>query len=738
MALAVSVNGSPMPATILLTQPDGQLSARTSDLQRWRFSVAGLKGTTQNGESHIRLDAIPGLSWRIEPSTQTLVLESSAGNFQSTVLGRDARSLQPPPAPYGGFLNYDLSAQRVDRRTSTGGLFDVVGFGPRGSLSSGVLARGGATGGEQRAWVRLNSTWTLDRPLDTATWRLGDTVSHGGSWSRPVRLGGLQYATNFGTQPGFITFPMPSLSGEAALPSTVDIYVNDALRTRRNVLAGPFSVPELPVVTGMGEARVVVRDLLGREQTVLTPFYASPLLLKPGLRDFSYEVGAVRSNYGLKSADYGELVAIGTERRGLTDRLTGELHGEVSRDRQAAGVGATWLWPAAGVFSASSAFSNSERGRGALVAAGFQRQARGLSFGGNLSATSRRFMPLGSVTDPAAALRQIQSYVSYATPAYGAFGMNYVRQDFRERPGAELAGASWGFTLGSLGYLSMTLLRDLKGRDARANLSFSRLLGRNTSLSASATLDADSRSGHVQVQRNLPVGTGVGYRLAAASGDVNRADGTLLLQNDDGTYTADVSTRGGRTAAYRAGVAGGIAMIGSKVFASRTISESFSVVDVPGFPDVRVYAANQLIGRTGASGTMLVPRLLPYQTNQIRIEQADLPMDATVGALSVDVVPHHRSGVLVPFPVRRSRTALITVLLDDGAALPAGTIARLRADEEGFPSGQRGELYLTGLGNENTVELTWRDQHCVIQVPFQQTPDPQPHLGSFVCHGVRR
>ncbi len=480
----------------------------------------------------------------------------------------------------------------------------------------------------------------------------------------------------------------------------------------------------------------MVRDLLGREQTIVAPFFASPMLLKPGLRDFSYEVGAIRSSFGLKSADYGELVAIGTERRGLTDKLTGELHGDVSRDRQAAGVGAAWLWPAAGVFSASAAASRSERGSGALLAAGFQRQAKNLSFGGNVSATSPRFMPLGLVTEPGAPQRQIQAYASYATSSYGAFGLNYVRQDARGRPGAQLAGASWGFALGRLGFVSMTLLRDLDGRETRAGISFSRLLGANTSLSASATVEPDSRSTHVQVQRSLPVGTGAGYRLAATGGDISRADGTLLLQNDHGTYTGDVSASGGKTA-YRAGAAGGIAMIGSNVFASRTISESFSVVDVPDFPGVRVYAANQLVGRTGAGRTMLVPRLLPYQKNEIRIEQADLPMDATVGALSADVVPYQRSGVLVKFPVRRSRTALITVLLDDGVALPAGAIARQRGNEEGFPSGQRGEIYLTGLDKENTVQLSWRDQRCEIEVRFPETTDPQPHLGSFVCHGVR-
>lgn len=69
--------------------------------------------------------------------------------------------------------------------------------------------------------------------------------------------------------------PLPELSGSAAVPSTVDVYVDNAQRASRSVPSGPFSITNLPIITGAGTARLVVRDALGRETVSETPFYAS-------------------------------------------------------------------------------------------------------------------------------------------------------------------------------------------------------------------------------------------------------------------------------------------------------------------------------------------------------------------------------------------------------------------------------------------------------------------------------
>lgn len=75
---------------------------------------------------------------------------------------------------------------------------------------------------------------------------------------------------------------MPAVAGEAILPSTVDVFVNNLLQMRTEVPAGPFSLTNLPVMTGQGEARIVVRDLMGREQVINLPFYVTPQLLSRG------------------------------------------------------------------------------------------------------------------------------------------------------------------------------------------------------------------------------------------------------------------------------------------------------------------------------------------------------------------------------------------------------------------------------------------------------------------------
>ena len=51
-----------------------------------------------------------------------------------------------------------------------------------------------------------------------------------------------------------------------------------------------------------------MRDLLGREQVISQPYYASSLLLREGLIDDSNEIGFVRNDFGIRSNDYGRFV----------------------------------------------------------------------------------------------------------------------------------------------------------------------------------------------------------------------------------------------------------------------------------------------------------------------------------------------------------------------------------------------------------------------------------------------
>ncbi|HUH56804.1 MAG TPA: fimbria/pilus outer membrane usher protein [Rhodanobacter sp.] len=733
--LEVHVNGTPADTVLVLRDSAGRVLVRAEDLQRWRIRAIAVDAVTHDGDDFWPLSAIPGLTYRVDSTQGTLLLDVPAALFADTRfsgVSRAADTATPPPS--GGYLNYDLFAGRGSHGASNAGALVETGvFGGWGSGSNTWLMRD--LDGDRRG-TRLDTTWTYDRPADMTSLRFGDVISAPSSWGRGVRFGGVQWGTNFATQPGFISFPLPTLGGVAAEPSTVDFYVNNALRLRREVPSGPFTIQDLPIVTGQGDIRMVVRDMLGREQVVTQPFYASGGLLAPGLRDYSYELGFERENYGLASNDYGRLVAAATERRGFSDSFTGELHVEATHDQQTLGIGSTVLLGNVGVLTASVAGSHDAAGTGALMELGIQHQSRYLSYGARTQLTTDGFIQLGYLPTSRPPRQTSSAFISASVGRFGSLGLNYTHQDFRGQDDVELVGLNYSRSVGVLGYLSMSALQFLGGDPSPLfSLTLTVPLGAADSASFSGQTHAGDARGTVQYQRSLPVGTGVGYRLQAGldANDPRQAD--LTLQNDVGTYAFGVaSTRDGQ--AYQASVRGGVALLSGKVFPSRHIDGSFAVVQVPGFADVRVYADNQVVGTTDRDGYALVPRLRPYQKNPIRIEQADLPMDAQIKGLQLDAVPYYQSALALTFPVTRSRGAVVVITLDDGSDLPAGAEVAVDDNAAAFPVGLRGEVYLTGLAETSHLHATWNGQRCDMTISFPDTTDPLPRLGPVTCHGI--
>ena len=735
--LVVVINQQEQGVAFLL-RSDERFFVGAQDLRRWRLHLPDTPPLNRDGEDFYALDTLAGLSYEFNESSQTLTVQAPPNLFDATRLkGTVTDFSAPTPASPGGFLNYDVSASHAQGRTSTSGLLELGGFAGWGTAQTNLLAR--VLNGKATA-VRLDTTWTRDQPLKVASLRVGDAISGTSSWGGAVRFGGVQWTTNFSTQPGFIAFPLPAVSGEAALPSTVDLYVDSTLRMSREVPSGPFSIQDLPVTTGQGDARLVVRDILGREQVITQPFYATPRLLKPGLQEYSYELGFVRRNFGTDSNNYGRPLAVGTHRLGITEQFTGEIHGELLGHQQTLGLGGVLMLPAAGVLSGSFAASHSDRGVGGLLALGLQRQGRYVSFGANTQLASQRFAKLG-LQPEALAPRQIsQVFVNLATTDYGSFRANYTQQAFRDRTGNKILTAGYSRKIGRQGNLTASVTRLLSG-DAKTtfNLSFSLPLGNRTNASINTSAQPGREQTSLQVNRSVPAGSGFGYRLAAGLSDSDRLAAGVSAQNGIGAYNLAVDQLEDQVA-FLGSASGGVAFLGGSAFLSRRITDSFAVVQVPDYSDVGIYADNQLVARTDADGNALLPRLRPYQKNLVRIEQADLPFDAQIDAIQLDAVPYFRSGLLLRFPVKRSRGALLTVVLENGEPLPAGALAEIieDSDEENevFPIGLRGELYLTGLGASDRLRVTWLEQRCEFMLSYPESTDPLPYLGTYTCTRV--
>lgn len=738
--LQVDVNQQQLDETVLMLEGEsGELYMASRDLQRWRLLVpASADAVDYQQEKYYPLRLLTGVSQDYDQAAQTLKIVFPPEAFMPTTWTSQAAPLPLPVKPgRGGFLNYEVFAADSPESRQRSGQFELGYFNAWGVGIAGIFVDQLASRPKP---MRLGTTWSRDFPERLQTLRLGDAVSTPGAWGRTVRFGGIQFGSNFATQPGFTTFTPQSVAGLAVLPSTVDVFIDNALVSRQSVPPGPFSIGNLPVVTGSGQVQLVVRDLFGREQLVNQAFYASQALLRKGLSSFSVEIGRARENFGGRSADYGAWLATGTWRTGVTDWLTGEVHVEALPGQTTWGLGADYLVPRLGTASSYLARSQSSAAAGSLAQIGFDRMTPTWSFGARSQWMSAGFVQLGQSEPAALPTRVSSANLSYVMGRRGTLGVAYISQISHKEDDVKLGSASYSVGIGQAATLSLAVLANLSGeRNLRLYATLSIPLSASLSLGASAQV-ARGGSGNKRgdysavVQRNLPSGDGYGYRLQARSGG---AEAALSLQNRLGTYTLDVAQNAGSTATQLS-ASGGIAVLGGDVFLSRRIDQSFAVARVPDYAGVRVLADNQAVGKTDAKGNALIPRLRAYDSNVISIDQRDLPMDAEIGALSMRAVPYFRSGVDVRFPIRRTNAATLTIVLEDGQPLPPGAVVRVIGQPTDALVGSDGEVYVVNLEPGNRMRADWHGQHCEFDVALVPGDDPLPDLGRFTCKGMAR
>ena len=744
LVLEVDVNQQGLKdSAIVLRAADGAFFVAEEDLDRWRLRKPGVVALKHGGGNYFSVAGIPGAKFELDRVKQTLKISAGAAAFGETATKLERTDMYAAPIlpQPGGFLNYNLSATRSEDANSLSGSFDAGFFSRHGSLTSGFLA---PTLDTKPSLTRLQTTYTIDTPEKLLTLRLGDTTNQAGAWGMPVLFGGIQYGTNFGTQPGFVRTPTAlTAGGQATLPSTVDVFVNNALVSRQSVPPGPFSISNIPIVSGTGEARLVVRDLLGREQIITQPFYGTATLLKQGLTEYSYELGVQRQNFGVASNDYGKGLASATYRRGLTETLTSEVHAEASAGTAALGSSGVVRLGQIGVANGSIAASHGDAGSGRLLSYGFERQGKDFSFSMRSQLADSSFRQIGLL--PGQPPRRRQDVVSMGLPLgrLGSVSLSRVGQKSADQPGTVVTSLGYTLQLGRLAQLGVTAMRTES--EVSSNSIFMTLsipLGTNTSASIASerTRAADgsiSTSMTNTLQQGMPVGPGYGYRLQEREGSYL---GNLSLQNNAGSYQIEASQArdGVGGTPIRLSAAGGIGVVGGHAFFSRAITDSFGVVRVADYPNVRVLQDNQVVGRTDAGGYAVLPRLRAYDKNIVSVDQGDLPMDAIMGSLKLVATPYYRSGVLIDFPVKRERGGTLRIMLEDGSELPSGALSKIEGKDEEFPVALHGEAYLTGFEAQNRIQFSWKGQRCVIDVAYpEKTAEALPHLGTFICKGVQ-
>ncbi|HQR24091.1 MAG TPA: fimbria/pilus outer membrane usher protein [Steroidobacteraceae bacterium] len=733
--IEITLNGERMPEPLVVRRGlDGTLLVRAEDLKSLRLKPPAHGALTVNGERYYRIDSEIGATVSFDDTTQSVDVNVPAQAFvPSTSVLASADTPRAAQAQSGGFVNYDVSAERVDGHASGGGYLEAGVFGSQGVLTASAVAR---TGEDLPGAARLDTTWTRDFPDRMTTLRVGDAVSSSGSWGRAARFAGVQYGTNFSTQPTFVTTPLLSATGDAVLPSTVEVFVNGNPVASQDVQPGPFQIEGVPAVNGAGQMQVVVTDALGRQQVIAQPYYAGNALLRAGLSEYSVEAGAIRQDYAVKSNDYGDVVGAATYRHGINDRLTAEVHAEGQSDGTAAGgAGAALQVGNLGIVSGTAAVGGSGDGLGWLTGLGFEHSGPVLSLYARMLYASESFSQLGSNTSGTRPRSRTFGGVGLNLGGYGSLQLAYGRQENWNGPGAQTLGLGYSLTLGALGSLNL-FASHYDSADSGTDFLLTWTMPFGERGSASATLQQNSGGGGSQegfsavasVQQNLPVGSGSGYVATLSTNDDYHLG--YAYQGHAGLVSADYARANGQDGT-RIGAVGGVAISGLGVMPSQRLDQSFAMVKVADYAGMQVYLDNQPVGRTDAKGRVLLDNLLPYQTNQVSIDPRELPMDATISSPTMTVTPAYRSGVSVAFPVSRADSMTMRLLQADGQPVPAGATVMLEGKP--FPVGLDGLVYVSGIATNAHAAVTWRDGKCAADFVRPSNGGPVPDLGDVPC-----
>ncbi len=690
-------------------------------------SVVALK---VGNREYYPLSAVPGLIAKFDRRRQLLEIQAPAEAFvRSSLDARDVAASQPQLSEPGVFLNHEIQYSRNTQAGAFAGQVEAGLFSRLGvvttRLTSSNLAHGASL-------IRQDTQLTRDLPSRRASLAIGDSVSASNSWANQVYFAGVRYASKFSTQPGFLAYSLPSLSGLAVQPSVVDVYVNNVKTLSNNVDTGPFSISNVPVISGKGDIQMGVTDALGRQQVVSQQYVSTSQLLRKGVSEYTYEAGTPRMNMGTASFGYRSFFAEGTHRYGLTELLTIEGRAELGLDNQTAGGGFVAGIPGFGTVGGGAAAGQGHGRSGALVYADFSCPARVWNFSGHYQASSDGFRQLGLLASERPYSQIIQANMSRSIGSRMNVGAGYLRRDGRTDTSTRGPFASFDVRLGAATLSVSGTYSTMKGRQYGLSMSLVIPLGHRTTAVSSGSYSRDSGHATYEVHRNLGIEPGYGYRFRRNTFDNSALDASVSYQNEQGAYTVETGRSNGQTS-VRAYERGSLTFLHGHLLASRWLNDSFAVIDVPGRKNVAVYVNNHLSGRTNRRGSLLVPRMVAYDQNVIRIDDKDVPLDSSADIGERTVIPYPRSGLYMKFTAEPIIGATIRLVTPDGKPVPLGASASLKGESVAYLVAMRGEVFVSKMQYPAVLTVEWEGGQCTAEIPGPAPKEPLPRIGPITC-----
>lgn len=693
--------------------------------------------------AEVDLDSLQGLHSDYDSQGQRLLLDVPPEWLPEQFIGsRKAYPRTPALSSFGGLLNYDLYLNDTDDGGSYLAAWNEVRlFDSWGTLSNTGQYRQTLSGVESSSlnngYRRYDTTWRFSDDERLLTYEAGDVISGALPWSNSVRLGGLQLSRDFSVRPDLVTYPLPQFAGEAAVPSSVDLFINGYKSSSSDVQPGPYTLTNIPFINGAGEAVVVTTDALGRQVSTTVPFYVTSTLLQKGLTDFSVAAGTLRRDYTLRDFGYGPGVTSGSLRYGLSDSLTLEGHAEASDSLTLGGLGGNLRLGQFGVVNTAVSQSRFDGSGGQQLSVGYQYSSQRYSVAYQRVQRRDQYADLTVIDSPYTSLsqRSEQLTLSLNLERFGSLGAGYFDVRAADSTRTRLLNLTWSKPLWRNSSFYLSANREIGDSHwaMQAQLVIPFDLHGSLSLSNERSKAGENRQ-RVNFSRSVPIEGGVGYNLGYATGggaDYRQADVTWRLQSvrlQAGVYgTRDAETRW-------ADASGSLVWMDRQVFAANRIDDAFVVISTDGYKDIPVRYENQLVGHTDKNGHLLVPWSSAYYRGKYEIDPLNLPANVQSPNVEQRVAVRRGSGYLLEFPLTRIIAASVVLVDAQQRELALGSNVTHEQSGARAVVGWDGLVYLENLSAHNTLQVELADgKACRVQFDMDLQQQQVPLIGPLVC-----
>ncbi|WP_202744472.1 fimbria/pilus outer membrane usher protein [Acinetobacter pittii] len=758
--LNISINSNASEDLVAVKQSkDGKLYIRSGTLKNLRIKM----------DEHILdnqwvcINDLNGIQFKYLENEQSLNLKVPSNMLTGYSVDLNGQQVTSPQLlkmkPLNAaILNYSLYNTITNDENVFSGTAEGIFNSAIGNFSSGVLYNGSnETSYSHEKWVRLETKWQYVDPEKIRIYTLGDFISNSPDWGSSVRLAGFQWSSAYSQRGDIVTSALPQFSGSAALPSTLDLYVNQQKIYSGLVPSGPFDIKQLPFISG-NEVTLVTTDATGQQSITKKPYYFSSKILAKGINEFSVDVGVPRYNYGLYSNDYDDATfASGAIRYGYSNSLTLSGGAEASTDGLSnLGTGFAKNVLGIGVINADIAASQYKDENGYSTLLGLEgRISKNISFNTSYRKVFDNYFDLARVSQVRYLKdnqinAELQNYLNYSALADEIFraGINY---NFYAGYGVYLGYNQIKYSDNSYKLLSTNLSGSLdknwgfyasayKDYENHKDYGIYFALRYTPSSKVNAITSVSSDSGSLRYRQEIfglsepQIGSFGWGGYVERDQDANENNASVYASyRARAAYLTGRYNRFGDNDQVAVSATGSLVAAAGRIFAANEIGEGYAVVTNAG-PQSQIINGGVNLGETDKSGRFLIPSLMPYQVNHIYLDPSYLPLNWNVKSTDQKTVVGYRQGTLVDFGAHQVISGLVKLVDQKNSPLMPGYTVRINGQQNGMV-GYDGEVFIPNLLKQNKLEVDLLDHgSCQVDFTYNSNQYSTKKLGPYVCH----